>query len=143
LGVKFIGLMFLILCCGAVRAQQESNLDVQRDVQRSLADVKAAIDTFCNEAKTNQHIGIFVDPDHYVSASGYRVRLIDCTFDRTGPLQGDVIATSLASTKTRLQLRVKNKGFDGNEAGRLKAKIAKYLEEIEDVLNRKSASPAP
>ena len=138
LGVNIVrAIVYFLLFASVASAGDHTNLESTRIVLSPLEDVKVAIDTYCQEAKTKRHTGLFITSKSYTPGSNYSLRLWDCTFDFSTPLQGELIATAQSTTKTQLQLKARSSGLNTNEFARLTKKISTYLQEIDDVLKRK------
>lgn len=117
---------------------------LSRVLNRSLIDVKMAVQKFCEESKTIHATAVskdgskvdvvtsalFVIETKEVAGVSYAVRAADCTHSTIGVQVGEFTATSEGPGKTRLEFRAVP------DAGNGRLRMEKALEKIATILNR-------
>jgi hypothetical protein len=132
--MKTLGLLLLVILSAAFHVSAgNTNLSSTVSVDKPLAIVRAALIVFC--ANPTNEPGIYVFRTNDVPGVQYGVSVMDCTFDTSsGPLQGEIVATSLTTGTTRLELRTDNPpAADIVRAAREKRHVSRILKQIAEM----------
>lgn len=114
----------------------KTNLSSSVSVNRPLSDVRSAIQAYC--ADRTSHPGFYTSRTNDVPGVSYGIDLMDCAFDVSGPLNGEIVATSLTDGDTRLELRTVNAlPKDSVVATRLEKHLSSMLDQIVKIVERK------
>ena len=130
--MKVIHLLSLLSVLTILHARAEdTNLLSSRSVKRPLADVKQAILSYGSD--TTNHGGFYIAHINDVPGVSYEVTLLDCRYELiTGKLlfNGEIVATSVGTNATRLEVRVPLLWLPKDPAER--ARIQKHLSAMAD-----------
>jgi hypothetical protein len=108
-------------------------------VERPLEDVVRAMQIYYHD--TNYHGNAYaVTGTNEVPGVSYTLMIGDCAFDyRIGGLLGDMVATRVSTDSTKLQMIVKSeyRVYPTNTINSVKKTIARTLEQVAKIAERK------
>ena len=124
-----------LICVNATAA--DTNLNQSITVQRPLDDVIEAMHTYY--FSTNYHgFEHAVYSTNAVPGMSYSYKIADCAFSGVGPLGGDMVATRISASSTKLELRVDNSTpQDPRAAATYKKAISRNLDRIAKIAQDK------
>ena len=121
---------------------EDTNLVASRSVARPLPDVRQAILSYGLD--TTNHPGFYIlhPNDGDVPGVSYKVNLLDCRYELIpGKMlfNGDVVATSIGTNATRLEVRVPllPSPKDSTERARIKKHLSAMADQIVTIIERK------
>ena len=94
---------FVLVCASLCLAAEPQTFTVSRSLKRPMTDVRAAVLTYCDEAKTNYHAWATL---HAKDEPGRFTQVwMDCAGAPPGALSGEIIVTSESAGTTRLEVQ--------------------------------------
>lgn len=138
--MKIIIQCFLLLCASGVLAAGPATFTASRSVKHSLTEVKAAIQVFWTEAKTNYHdLGSMPAMMPTQQAGKFTLTWWDCRGAPPGALKGEISFITEPSGATRLEVQTQTslpQDKTSDEARLLRT--GKMLDAIISILERKA-----